>query len=235
MPGTPASAPGPSGPWTPRDQTLLRTAQIMYAIEHGEYDRIDGIPVDFGLAGDYPDNRIVLAAPFEVLSFEAVGDGSYQHDSGFFFATGQVGLAITAGAAIGRAVGNSRRRQQAAQAATPQWHVIDQGMVHVNQFGLYLRTPTDLLEWDWESIITGRMIERGQFAMLGESAQGRVNYVIVSDAAELIFAFWATVRQPQHPQLAQRIWLLPEWVAHHRAHFGAQAFDFTEGRASLEQ
>ncbi|UYG17757.1 hypothetical protein BRM3_04870 [Brachybacterium huguangmaarense] len=213
--------------WTARDQTLLRTAQIIHAIEHGEYDRIDALDVDFAVHGSFPDNKIVLAAPCELYSYQALGDGSYTHDSSMFLATGRGGLAMTAGVAAGRAIGNSRRRAAAARDATPHWHRIDGGLVFVNQFGFYLSTPTNLLWWNWDSILSGRMLARRQFALLGESETGRVNYVVESDAAELVFAFWAMVRQSRHSQLAQRVWLLPEWLAKYRAHLGDRAFDFT--------
>lgn len=209
-----------------RDQVLLRTAQIMHAVRHDEFDRIDGIPVEFGVDGSYPDNRIVLASPFELFSYEAAGDGTYVRNDGFFFATGGIGLGLTAASMIGRAAGNSARRQAAQDAATPRWRVIDQGYVYINQYGFFLRTPTDLLRWMWGSIETARMIDRRQFAMLGNSSSGRVNYVVSSDAAELLFAFWALARQPQHPQLAQRVWLLPEWLDQYRKVMGPEAFDF---------
>lgn len=222
------STPATPDQWTARDQALLRTAQIMYAIEHAEYDRIVEVPVNFAVSGSYPDNKIVLSAPFTLHSFQAMGDGSYWHESGFFLSSST--LAVGAFLAA-EAIGNSSRRNAAANAATPRWHTIDAGIVFVNQYGFYLRTATNLLWWNWESILEGQLIAPGQFALLGQSDnRGRVNYVISSDAAELLFAFWATVRQPQHLQMRQRAWLIPSWFEKYRAVFGAQAFDFVGGR-----
>lgn len=226
--------PDQSSEWTARDQTLLRTAQIMYALGRGEYDRIDPLSVSFAVGGSYPDNKIVLNAPFTLYSFEATGDGSYQHNSGFFFATGGVGLALTGAYMVGRAIGNANRRNAAAQAATPTWHPIDTGFIFVNQYGFYLRTPVNLLWWNWASIAEAQMIAPRQFAMLGDAGnRGRVNYVIDSDAAELVFALWASAQVPQHAQLRQRIWLIPAWFEKYRATFGTRSFNFMSAEREL--
>jgi hypothetical protein len=214
-------------PWTFRDQMLLRTAQVVHAYVHGEFDQILPVPVEFAVGGSYPDNRIVAVAPFSLHSFESRGDGAYAHDNGFFFATGGVGLAITAGTAIGRAVGNARRRADAARAVQPAWYHLDDGMLCVNQFGFYLRTPTNLLWWDWDSILECHMVEPGRVGMLGMTQAGQCTYLIQSDLAELVFASWAVRRQPQHAQFRHRVWLLPEWVDRYRATYGPEAFDFT--------
>jgi hypothetical protein len=220
--------PNRAGPrWSQRDQMLLRTAQVVHAYVHGEFDRILPVPVEFAVGGSYPDNRIVAVAPFSLHSFESRGDGAYAHDGGFFFAAGRGGLAITAGTAIGRAVGNARRRATAARTAQPAWYHLDNGMVCVNQFGFYLRTPTSLVWWDWGSILECHMVEPGRVGMLGMTQAGQCTYLIESDLAELVFASWAVRRQPQHAQFLHRVWLLPEWVARYRAAYGPEAFDFT--------
>lgn len=213
--------------WTPRDRMLLRTAQVVHAYVHGEFDRILPVPVDFAVGGSYPDNRIVANAPFALHSYETRGDGSSVHDGGFFVATGRGGLALTAGAAIGRAMGNARRRAAAARAAEPAWYLLDRGMLSVNQFGFYLRTATGLLWWDWDSILECQMIAPGQVGMLGMTPAGQCTHLLESDLAELVFATWALTRQPQHSQLQARVWLLPDWVERYRAVYGPGAFDFT--------
>lgn len=217
-----------SGPgWSQRDRMLLRTAQVIHAHVHGEFDQILPVPVDFAVGGTYPDNRIVAVAPFSLHSLESHGNGDYTHDGGFFFATGGVGLAITAGTALGRAVGNARRRAAAARAAQPSWHHLDNGMLCINQFGFYLRTPTSLLWWDWGSILECHMVGPGRVGMLGMTQAGQCTYLIESDLAELVFASWAVKRQPQHAQFLHRVWLLPDWIDRYRAVYGPEAFDFT--------
>ncbi|WP_141566079.1 hypothetical protein [Citricoccus sp. CH26A] len=218
---------GAGAGWSQRDRMLLRTAQVIHAHAHGEFDQILPVPVDFAVGGTYPENRIVAVAPFSVYSLEARGDGSYAHDGGFFLATGRGGLAITAGAALGRAVGNARRRAAAARAAQPSWHHLEGGMLCVNQFGFYLRTPTSLLWWDWGSILECHMVEPGRLGMLGMTPAGQCTYLIESDLAELVFATWAMKRQPQHVQFLHRVWLLPDWIERYRAVYGPGAFDFT--------
>ena len=104
---------------------------------------------------------------------------------------------------------------------------IDSGILHVSQFGFHLQTATGLHTWSWEAITQGRVVDRRMFGLMGESTSGPVNYIVESDLAELLFAFWSIARHPQHPQLAQRPWLLPEWLEAYRHHMGAGAFDFT--------
>ena len=215
-------------PWTPRDQMLLRTAQVIHAYLHGEFDQIRPMPVDFAVAGSYPDHRIIAAAPYSRYAFKARGDGTSVHDGGFFFATGGLGLAMTAGVAIGRAVGNARRRARTEHLSTSAWHPLDRGSIYVNQFGFYLRTPTSLDGWGWGDILECQMLEPGRLALLGVSAAGQRNYIVDSHLAELLFASWAIARQPQHWQFLQRVWLLPEWVERYRSVYGADAYDFTQ-------
>ena len=80
-------------------------------------------------------------------------------------------------------------------------------MLCVNQFGFYLRTPTNLLWWDWDSILECHMVEPGRVRMLGMTPAGQCTYLIESDLAELVFASWAVKRQPQHAQfLIRKLW-----------------------------
>lgn len=205
-----SSVPGVG--WTPRDESLLRTAFAVHCILTDHFDEVPGIPVPFAVPGHFPQNRVIATAPFTLCSFQAAGDGSYVHDNGFFFATGEYGLALTAGVGLARAIGNSQRRNAAQADATRMWRPLDQGRIFINIDGFHLLTAGDLVTWDWQSIDLGQMVQRGQFAMVGNSEQGRVSYVIESDLAELVFFLWAAHRQPQHPQLYQRVWLLPEWL-----------------------
>lgn len=213
--------------WTPRDRSLLRTAQVIHAYVHDEFDRIGHVSVDFAVPGTHPANRIIAVAPFRLYSLESRGDGTYTRDSGFFFASGRVGLAVTAGVALGRAVGNARRRAAASRNAVPSWREMDAGALCVNQFGFFLRTPTGLMGWGWDDILECSMVEPGRLVMLGTTAAGQRTYLIQSDLAELVFASWAGKRQPLHEQFRHRVWLLPDWIQRYRAVFGAEAFDFT--------
>ncbi|QCU79192.1 hypothetical protein E7744_14440 [Citricoccus sp. SGAir0253] len=220
--------PNGAGPqWTPRDRMLLRTAQVVHAYVHGEFDQILPVAVDFAVDGTYPENRIVAVAPFRLYSYESRGDGSHAHDSRLFLAGGRTGLALTVGAAIGRSIGNARRRAEAARAAAPAWHHLDDGLLCVNQYGFYLRTPRSLVGWDWRSILECHMAAPRRVVMLGSTPAGQCTYLIESDLAELVFASWAGRRQPRHPQFLRRVWLLPDWLARYRAAYGPRAFDFT--------
>ena len=111
-----SSVPGVG--WTPRDESLLRTAFAVHCILTDHFDEVPGIPVPFAVPGQFPQNRVIATAPFTLYSFQAAGDGSYVHDNGFFFATGEYGLALTAGVGLARAIGNSQRRNAAQADAT---------------------------------------------------------------------------------------------------------------------
>ncbi len=215
-----------SDDWSERDETLLLTAQAVNACLHNEIDRLPGLATDFAVPGQYPDNKIFGSSPFSLHSFEAAGSAEYAHNSSAFFALGRGGLALTAAFFAARGIRNARRRKTAERNAEPRWQRRDSGILFVNQFGFYMRTPTDLLVWHWDAIVQGRMIEPGMFAFLGDSTRGRVHLVVESDAAELVFACWALTKVPNHPQLLEKIWLPPDWLQRYSARFGVHGANF---------
>ncbi len=222
-------------PWNQRDQALLVTARAVHACLSGTYDSIPSIPVDFVVDGNHPDNKIIAGATFSLFSYRAAGDGTYVHNDGFFFATGGLGLALTAGFMAARAAGNSERRRRAMHDAQLAWRPVCNGLLYINQYGFYFRTPNSLSKWVWNSIVQCQVLELGCVTLIGDGAQGRMNYMIRSDYAELIFAFWAMVRAPQHPQYLTGVWLPDGWVARYKEQFGTAAADFSGDIKGLPQ
>lgn len=143
----------------------------------------------------------------------SIGDGTYVHDAGFFFASGRYGAALTAGVAIGRAVGNRSRRRAAADAAVPRWCLVDDGLVHVSDFGFYLQSRRGLLPWGWGAVTSAQLVGPGRLWMSGNSTNGPVQWIVDSDWAVLILTMWARVRHPRHPQFEQGAWIPEGWAA----------------------
>lgn len=154
-----------------------------------------------------------VGGPFALDEWRADGDGSYQQSSTFAFG----GPAFVAGALIGTAIGNSRRRSNARWAATPMWRPGFAGWVVVTNRGFHLSTDHANLFWNWESISQIDVVGRGQLVMFGESTGGPVRWMIRTGWAELVFVLWAHQQHPDHPQYRGRGWLhpaWPEWAAH---------------------
>lgn len=198
--------------WTDADQALLYTCYLAG-------DRLGGRPMrPATVAAPFPprfssQERYVAAGQFTLSIFDAPGDGSYQHNSGFFFATGRVGLAATAGVAATRAIGNSRRRKQAAQASVARWMPRYNGILTVSELGVYMRTMQDFIAWDWAMVESAEVVGFNTVVVAAPTSDGRLaHWLLQSPYAELSFVLWATDRYPTHPQLADHRWLPANWV-----------------------
>ena len=199
--------------WTDADQALLYTC-------HLASDRLAGramrpAPVHTPFPPQFAaQEQYLAAADFALSIFDAPGDGTYQHNSSFFFATGRAGLAMTAGLAATRAVGNSRRKKQAVQNAIPRWLPRYSGIITVSDHGVYLRTPQDFIPWNWALLQSCEVIGFNQVIVAAPTADGRLaHWLLQSPFAELTFVLWATARYPAHPQLADNSWLPQNWAA----------------------
>jgi hypothetical protein len=193
---------------TSHDEFLWHTLRINDWIDAGHYVEIPTLSVMFA---PMPDDLVWAAAPFRLYSWGAPGDGSYVRNNGFFFATGTFGLALTAGAMIGRAVGNNARRQRAVADSMPRWMLSASGSVFVSNLGFYLATPRGLYTWTWGPISSMQLVQPGQVSITGTSEGGQVHWLVATDAAELLFTLWARVRHPSHPQFSSRAWLDAGW------------------------
>ena len=98
------------------DAAIWRTVCINDLVDSGRFHEVPHVPTTFPGALS-PEEKVMATGPFALHEFMSIGDGTYVHDAGFFFASGRYGAALTAGVAIGRAVGNRSRRRAAADAA----------------------------------------------------------------------------------------------------------------------
>jgi hypothetical protein len=198
--------------WTDRDSALWHTCEIAVDVAAGRHPKsaptvATAFPPSFG-----PGEVVWASGPFRLLDHRAPGDGTYQENQSFFFATGRGGLAATAAVAATRAAGNRSRRRAAEWAAQPRWMQIDQGTVYVSSHGLYLHTVNAVLTWSWTSITAATMVGPGDMHFNGDSVSGPISWILRSDWAELSFVLWAIARHPQHVQLLTGGWLPPGWL-----------------------
>jgi hypothetical protein len=210
-----AGLPHPRQPlvaWTTRDESLLQTCEIAFDLNRGQ--RPSRLPEVFSpLPPPYPDSQFWAVGMFALLEFRAPGDGTYLRNEGFFFATGRLGLAVTAAGAVARAAGNRSRRRAAEEAVIPRWLVISEGELYLAPSSLTMRHASGLWTWPYSAIRVAQMVEPGKVLLEGQGPAGPIQWVVVSDWAELVFITWAFNYHRRHPQLITGGWLPPGWLA----------------------
>jgi len=155
--------------------------------------------------------QILAHGGFVLSEFRAPGNGTYTHDSSFFFATGGGGLALTGLFAGARAVGNASRRSQAAADSVPRWVESDRGSLIVGTHGFYLQSGLGHRSWGWDSVVGAEMVSADQVDLHGQSTNGPVRWVLTSPWAPLLFALWCLARHSQHPRFISNGWLPYGW------------------------
>jgi len=197
--------------WTHADQALLYTCYLAADLLG---DRpLRPAPVRTPFPPRFAADETYLASgPFSLSIHAAPGDGSYHHDSSFFFATGKAGLAATAGFAAARAVGNSRRRAAAQEQTIARWLPRHTGEITVSDRGMYLRNIQDFFAWDWHSIDSAEVVGFNTVILAAPTTAGTTHWLLQSQYAELVFLLWAKVRYPGHPQLVGDAWLPENWA-----------------------
>ena len=201
----------PQREWTDNDQALLYTVHLVADLLADRPMR--PAPVRTPFPPQYAREEQYLASSnFTLYSYRGLGDGSYMHDSSFFFATGSGGLAATAGFAAARALGNSRRRNQAARDAVARWLPRHTGEVTVSDHGVYFRNLQDFFAWHWGAIDSAEMMGFNQLVIAAPSTAGTMHWMLESLYAELVFALWAKARHPSHSQLVTGDWLPENWL-----------------------
>ncbi|TRW42958.1 hypothetical protein [Georgenia yuyongxinii] len=198
--------------WSERDRALWDTCEMVAA-------RVRGLPVHPPVPVGSPvrpvaDGETLLAAGPVTRYVVQAGDGSYRRSSGFFFATGAVGLAATAAVAAGQVLGNSRRKKAAGRDAAPRWVPAGTGLLTVSTHGFYISAPGGLAPWSYAAVGSCEVGRPGLVDLSGQSTAGPVRWLLESDWAELLFAMWALAAHPTHPQLATGAWLPPGWLEH---------------------
>lgn len=214
------------------DSAIWRTVRINTAMDRNELHTLEHLGTPFAPSIAPGSEHMLVNGTYVLAVYRALGDGTYQHNNSFFFATGTLGLALTAGMAAGQAAGNSSRRNQAAMNAVPRWVVDDQGMVFVSDRGFYFQSQLGHREWNFDFIGEMELCGPALVRMVGQSTTGQVHFMIQSDWSELIFSLWARARHPHHAQFKGATWIPPGW----RERAEAAGYGFTDeqlGRWSM--
>ncbi|MBB2923746.1 hypothetical protein [Cellulomonas cellasea] len=197
-------------PYSRHDAAIWYTHRIVAAAEAGDVEALPRIATPFP-PRHAVDEVVVASGRVDVMTWRALGNGSYVHNGGFFFATGAAGLAATALFAGAQAVGNSARRSQAAAAATPRWVHDWSAQLSVSTHGFYFENATGLLPWGFADVDAMELVGPGAVSMRGSSTTGPISWILLTDWAELLLVFWALVRHRQHPQYVSGSWVPPGW------------------------
>lgn len=200
----------PTPAWSRHDSALWHTCDIARSALDGTLAQRPAVSSPFP-PQLRPDEQFLASAPFDLLTYHRVGDGSYHHAAGIFYATGRAGLATTIAVATLHAAANRRRRDAARAASAPRWVLDDAGTVWVSTAGFYLHTIRGLFPWGWDSLQSAQPLSPGAVLLHGNSTAGPVAWIIRCDWAELIFVLWALRMHPSHPALHQGAWLPHGW------------------------
>jgi hypothetical protein len=202
-----------SDKWTVRDDMLVWSCRVAADVQAGRpREQLPRLSAPFPPVFD-ADEQVVAIGPFQLSDYRALGDGSWSVPG--YVAVGSPGFMV--GTVVGHLLVKRRARAEAAAAAVPRWVPIGHGTLFVTLHGWHMYTPT-LLSWSWAGMTAAAMVGPGAMHLSGDSDHGPVSWVLHSDWAELVFALWALVRCPQHPQLITGEWLPPGWVERARRH-----------------
>lgn len=197
------------------DAAIWHTVDINQAIDARRLDSRPYLATYFPLL---PGEKVLSQGGFTLLDYQSVGDGSYLHNSSYFYASGGLGAAMTLGFAASRAAGNSRRRRAALAAATPRWLAIDSGELHVSTHRLCFQSAGSFYGWTYDAIDVAQLAGPEQMHFSGTTEDGRrISWILDSVWAALAFTLWARSRHPHHPQFTGRTWIPAGWADRVRA------------------
>lgn len=192
--------------WSEHDSALWHACDIATAVLNGAVAA--RTPVAAPFPPQISDDEVVLVhGGFELSTYRATAAPVAPATSGSILATGRMGLALTAGAAMARASAQRRRLEAEREAARPRWVVDDVGGLWVSTSGFYLETPRGLLPRAWGSVRSAVLHEPGVVQLHVTSPAGETSWMLRSHWAELLFVLWAIAVHPAHPSLATAAWL----------------------------
>lgn len=198
--------------WTEHEVMLWETARIVGAILRGQ--ALAGHPTSFALSLSSDFSEVALSsAPYQRDWLGAIGDGSYRTNTTFVGGFSPVGVMLGAATLGGSALGNASRKSQAAADASVAWRNLDQGILHVSNYGFYLDSAGRLAPFSFHHIQRIDLLGPGAAQWSATMAAGGVDtFRFSSVCTELVFVLWALARCPAHPQLLNFTWLPPAFV-----------------------
>ena len=208
--------PGPREripPWTPMDDFLLYTCDVVADVAVGRVDRRPIVPSVIRLQ---PGERALATGQAERFTMRAPGDGSYRHNSTFAFG----GPAFVAGTLAANAIGNANRRNNAARAAMPRWMPDGFGEVTVTTRRVQFVHPVAPLSLYWSGLEAVDLPLPGVFqaSFQDTNGNGYMSIRLHSPWSSLMFALAALDSFPAHPRLMTATWLPADFEHHAAAH-----------------
>jgi hypothetical protein len=194
--------------WSPLDEHLLHTCDIVADVVEGRLDLRPLVPTTARLArGD----RALVVGPADRYTYRAVGDGSYQHST--FVAFGSP--LFLAGSLAASAIGNASRRRAAEFAAQPRWVPDGRAELTVTRWAAFHGLPAAPLALPWENVQSVDLAGPDQL-VTGFTGLGGLSYLVLFHTpwASLMFALAALTSFPAHPRLLNGGWLPPEFERH---------------------
>ncbi|MFE7948215.1 hypothetical protein [Streptomyces sp. NPDC057426] len=198
--------PQGSPPWSPLDEYLWHTCDILADVSQGNSARRPLVATTAPLrSGD----RALVAGPALKSTWRALGNGRYQHNQVVAF--GRPSFVI--GSQLGAAIGNASRRREAARNARPRWVSDGTGEVTVALKGAYFVHPTNpngSAHLYWSGLSQIDLVAPDVFQTHYVSvANNPITVRLHTPWASLIFAMAAYCNFPSHPRLLTRGWLPP--------------------------
>jgi hypothetical protein len=188
-----------------REQALQYTARIVRMAQTGKLKDQPCLAHTFAIDRD---EHLYAAGAYTLHWWGTLGDGSWSTSSFIAGGTGAVGMGMLVGSAIGNYNSRNRARRQAAANAALAWRPVDTGQVHVSDYGIYLtRGHHGIRRYRWTSITEADLHQPGVVFYNANTTDGPVQYLLRSDWAELIFAFWCLARNPNHPRFIADTWI----------------------------
>ncbi|GHF60565.1 hypothetical protein GCM10010218_47520 [Streptomyces mashuensis] len=194
--------------WTPLDEHLWHTCEILADIAEGRLDRRPLVATTARLG---PGDRTLAVGPGHWATWRALGDGSYVHENTFAFGSS----AFVVGALATTAVVNAVRSSRASSDAQPRWVLDGSGYVTVTLEMLHFAEPASETSLYWSGLRAIDLVGPDAFQTSYNTVGGDYRTVrIHSPWASLIFALAALTAFPTHPRLLSGGWLPPGFEEH---------------------
>ncbi|MFB7497138.1 hypothetical protein ACFC09_21045 [Streptomyces sp. NPDC056161] len=205
-PFAPPSASEQAPTWSWLDEYLWFSCDIIADLVEG---RMEQRPLVATVARLEPGERALAVGPAQRLTWRAVGDGSYMHQSVVAFGS----PVFVLGSMAGSALGNSARRRAAENDAQPRWVVEGSGEITVTTRKVYFGHPKCALDLAWGGLDTIDLVApeifQTSFRNIHNGRQTTVQ--LQTPWASLLFVLAAITAFPAHPRLLGRGWLPPDF------------------------
>ncbi|MDI5966822.1 hypothetical protein [Streptantibioticus silvisoli] len=202
---TPPPPDGRPPAWTPLDEYLWHTCEILADLAEGRLDQRPLVPTTARLAaGDHA----LAVGPAQRFTWRALSDGGYPQSTMIAFGS----PLFVAGSMAGAAIGNASRRRQAELAAQPRWVPDGMAELTITRRAAYHGLPSSPLGLQWDGLISIDLAGPDLFVVGFAGRSGRTYLVqLQTPWASMMFALAALTAFPTHPRLLGGTWLPPDF------------------------